>query len=666
MESQTDVNVPEPSSDVNHYSAKRLFGIWALVTLPVALLAWGTIPFLSRYPTVAPILYWLLMTIGMGWVGLVALWAVRREEKNLSWKTLSSRIWLQPPPSDVGKPRRPVRWFLTRFVTLIFCIVVSFVGLLILLTMLLTVHTFVAFKVPSLRHALWFWPSYANILELVSPRYAGHWWLPAAVMALWFISSLIAEELLFRGVLLPRMQRRFGRWDWPLNGLMYAAYSIFQPWMVPVRLLDTLALAMPVRLFRSLRMGLIVRGVSTVGFCATLWIVLYEAPLKPLPPTLELPYVSREPEAEDFSRFSSYRIPLKSFPRFNRRNPWFSVDVKSRDLSHLDLQGSEEDLQHLVFDSLTTWPTHHSMPPAFFDPVRVLEIGKNPGLGVRQLHARGITGRGVAVGIVDNFLLTGHQEYSARLKWYEELAGRTFGQSKRAQMHAPAVASIAVGKSVGVAPEADLYFIGQGEAPQRLAYMFHYMGMGVRRFLEINKRLPEDRRIRVISISSGLFPGAIGADVFSSAVKKAEAQGILVLTCGGVGQDRVSGMGVASALADRDDFDSYDVTWDRGKHLCVPRDARTTASPTGTGDYVFFAHGGASWIVPYVAGAYALAAQVRPDITPEKFWSLALETGRYRQKGVGSRTIQVGPVLDMTALIEALQGETGDSVAATP
>jgi hypothetical protein len=35
--------------------------------------------------------------------------------------------------------------------------------------------------------------------------------------------------------------------------------------------------------------------------------------------------------------------------------------------------------------------------------------------------------------------------------------------------------------------------------------------------------------------------------------------------------------------------------------------------------------------VPYAAGAYALAAQVAPDITPEQFWSLALKTGRHVQ-----------------------------------
>jgi hypothetical protein len=52
-----------------------------------------------------------------------------------------------------------------------------------------------------------------------------------------------------------------------------------------------------------------------------------------------------------------------------------------------------------------------------------------------------------------------------------------------------------------------------------------------------------------------------------------------------------------------------------------------TASPTGNDDYVFYSEGGWSWAVPYVAGLYALACQVKPDITPAVFWAKALETG---------------------------------------
>jgi hypothetical protein len=86
------------------------------------------------------------------------------------------------------------------------------------------------------------------------------------------------------------------------------------------------------------------------------------------------------------------------------------------------------------------------------------EQAKNPGLGVRRLHEKGITGRGVRVAILDQPLLVDHQEYVERVRLYEEidLQGRT-----EPAMHGAAVASIAVGKTVGVAPEAELYYIAK-------------------------------------------------------------------------------------------------------------------------------------------------------------------------------------------------------------
>lgn len=53
--------------------------------------------------------------------------------------------------------------------------------------------------------------------------------------------------------------------------------------------------------------------------------------------------------------------------------------------------------------------------------------------------------------------------------------------------------------------------------------------------------------------------------------------------------------------------------------------ARTTADFTGPEDYVFHADGGFSWVAPYLAGSYALRVQVKPDITPEKFWITAMQ-----------------------------------------
>ena len=91
------------------------------------------------------------------------------------------------------------------------------------------------------------------------------------------------------------------------------------------------------------------------------------------------------------------------------------------------------------------------------------------------------------------------------------------------------------------------------------------------------------------------------------------------------------------------------------RFLLVPMDARATASPTGVSDYTFYAVGGESWAVPYLAGIYALACQVKPDVTPAEFWSAAIKTGRTTLIEHNGKQYSFGPFLDPQALIAALQ-----------
>ncbi len=95
--------------------------------------------------------------------------------------------------------------------------------------------------------------------------------------------------------------------------------------------------------------------------------------------------------------------------------------------------------------------------------------------------------------------------------------------------------------------------------------------------------------------------------------------------------------------------------------LLVPMDSRTTASPTGNDEYVFYRQGGWSWSIPYIAGMYALAAQVEPDITPDRFRALALKTSQAIQLRNEDKTRGLGPVLNPERLIAALKDETRDS-----
>lgn len=140
-----------------------------------------------------------------------------------------------------------------------------------------------------------------------------------------------------------------------------------------------------------------------------------------------------------------------TFRGFDVMDEIYDFDMRSCDISKEDLS-VVKDINKLSFDTDTTWP---QLLPDGFDPKKILEDNMNPGLGIRDLHEKGITGQGVSIAIIDQALLLEHEQYAENICFYE----RIHCNDKTAQMHGPAVSSIAVGKDIGVAPKAKLYYI---------------------------------------------------------------------------------------------------------------------------------------------------------------------------------------------------------------
>jgi subtilisin family serine protease len=339
------------------------------------------------------------------------------------------------------------------------------------------------------------------------------------------------------------------------------------------------------------------------------------------------------------------------------------------------MRSSLNDLTYAVFDSKTQWPAADKMP-AGFDWQKIMELNKDPGLGVRALHQQGITGKGVSLAIIDQTLLVDHIEYKDRLRLYEE-TDDVITETPQAQMHGPAVASIAVGKTVGVAPEADLYFIATGFCGAKTfqAVDFAYWARAVQRIVKINENLPADRKIRVLSLSWGWSTKSTGYKEITAAVNEAKATGIFVISSslGHTDERYFHGLG-REPLDDPNQFESYlpGLWWEKDyfadplpykfgnppeELLLVPMDSRTTASPTGIEDYVFYREGGWSWSIPHLAGMYALAAQVKPEITPEQFWEAALKTGRSIPIQHAGKEYQFGVILNPQALIQEVKSK---------
>ncbi len=310
-------------------------------------------------------------------------------------------------------------------------------------------------------------------------------------------------------------------------------------------------------------------------------------------------------------------------------------------------------------------------------PDILLEAGKNPGLGVRKLHEQGITGKGVGIAIIDQGLYTGHPEYASRIRLYEEIH---VPPEEEASMHGGALASIAVGQSCGVAPEADLYYWAFNNTVDYTKQEYDVEDIdwegyarAIDRVTEVNETLPEGEKIRVIAIARGYsFTGEKETDKriqeMLDAIGRAGKAGIFVVTTStNLNYDFldaegsiIAGLGKIDPAGDADDISNYtlgDWQWEAAEYyensLLVPMDDRTTADMSGD-TYVFYADGGWSWTVPYVAGMYALCAQVNPEITPEEFFTKAMETSteieRFRESDGKKLTFHV---LNPQALVDS-------------
>jgi hypothetical protein len=321
---------------------------------------------------------------------------------------------------------------------------------------------------------------------------------------------------------------------------------------------------------------------------------------------------------------------FKKFDRF-----WGFSNVS---LAKLDLRDHLELVQTMPFDSRTVWPEASKLP-AGFDPVRVLEQGKNPGLGVRALHRQDIDGRGVGIAIIDQPLVKNHPEYADRIVSFEAI--EVPGVSP--QMHGPGVTSIAVGKSCGVAPAANLHYYAIPMWKWKKCQPYCDV---IEKILQSNEGLKPSERIRVVSISTGMFPHWKDYTRWEVILKKAEQQGVMVLTCS---TTAINYGPITRAFGKNpEDPNSYlsAIHMPGSDFLMVPAGNRTTASHEGSGVYTYWTEPGMSWATPYLAGLAALAFQVDPQITPSKIFEWLQQT---------TVPTDAGPIVNPRAFIACVQ-----------
>jgi uncharacterized protein len=230
---------------VRQYSLVEILAVWAAAAIPMGVLAWIVAPWLrDQLGGDEPLAQALLIciTAGLIWQFVLVLILTRRELGGLQWPRVRDALWLRRP-RDPNSGRVGGRVWLW---------VIPFI-------ILFGLEEAVGIPGPSVR-------DFADFLD--SDRgedfFRGAWGWFALIVVLVVFNTVLGEELLFRGLLLPRMRRVFGRWDFVANGALFALYHLHTPWVIPATLVDIFALAYPSRRFQSAWMGIVVHSTQSV------------------------------------------------------------------------------------------------------------------------------------------------------------------------------------------------------------------------------------------------------------------------------------------------------------------------------------------------------------------------------------------------------------------
>jgi membrane protease YdiL (CAAX protease family) len=249
--------VPSAAEEEGQYSLAKILAIWAAAVVPMVVLGWVVAPLIGDSIDLGvgdenreAFTRAGLLTLGLIWQFVLCMGIILREEGDLRWSTIRTRCWLNTlRDPKTGQARAKLWWWL--------------VPLIVLFVALQGAPLDLPFIGEPARY------SFDTLMESDQRKadLEGAWHLLGLFLLLGIFNTILGEELLFRGILLPKMRGVFGKGDWIANGVLFGLYHLHQPWGIAKSMIDGIfCLAWPSRRFRSAWMGIIVHSSQTVFF----------------------------------------------------------------------------------------------------------------------------------------------------------------------------------------------------------------------------------------------------------------------------------------------------------------------------------------------------------------------------------------------------------------
>ena len=232
---------------MRQYSLAQILAVWAAAAIPMAVLAWVVATLLGDLLAgdeafMKALL--LCITAGLVWQFVLTLILTRREQGTLRWSRVRDALWLRAPHAPRSGRVGGRVWLWALPFVLLFGLWAAF-----------------GINIPG--------PSNSDLTEFLPSAsgqefFRGAWGWFAVVVVLQVFNTVLGEDLLFRGLLLPRIRGVFGRDDFIANGVLFAFYHLHTPWSIPAALADIILTAYPTRRLESVWMSIIVHSAQSV------------------------------------------------------------------------------------------------------------------------------------------------------------------------------------------------------------------------------------------------------------------------------------------------------------------------------------------------------------------------------------------------------------------
>jgi hypothetical protein len=340
------------------------------------------------------------------------------------------------------------------------------------------------------------------------------------------------------------------------------------------------------------------------------------------------------------------------------------------DLSELDLREYRHLFDYAPDVSIPTsgvrgwttnviWPAPDKMPNGF-NPTKILEQAKQP------VYRPLATGKGINIAVMDNPLDVNNPEYADNIKFFQ---GPLSNQNVAPHKHSGMVMGHLVGKSTGMAPDANVYYFTKITYQDRKKRHKEYANV-LRSIIEFNNEQKPENKIHILSCSWG------GRKKFSPEIadllNQLEQDGVKIILCDSDYVEEATLSGRDFMPCNSPNMTNIQPNVQKevqellhmaniSKVIGIPTNMRTT--PLESNGWQYRISGGESSSAPYIAGVYACALEgnqlfmTRPNWQQElndilKSTATQTEQGNYiiNPSGICTKVSEIVKQMEMTIM----------------